>query len=189
MQVREPRGADVWHRDDAAYARRLGAPGEPHRPWHRARPCACRPRVRDRRAAQGVHLHCQNAHSIAWQCAASLLERGTAKRGLLRAVLRNIAGAPGGPGLERVPMRPAGFDSSACDQEAPPPQSPSTREPLTTSNKGNAMRGFIQTRDVFIHAGLIAREFGASCLLCCLWRTLTSSRPVTFLECVAVTRR
>ena len=49
------------------------------------------------------------------------------------------------------------------------------------------MRGFIQTYDVFVNAVLIVREFGPRCFLYCLWRAVTADRPVTFLECVAVT--
>ena len=49
------------------------------------------------------------------------------------------------------------------------------------------MKGYIQTRDVLEHAGLIVREFGPRCLVFCLWRAIAAGRPITFLECVAAT--
>lgn len=45
------------------------------------------------------------------------------------------------------------------------------------------MDGFVSTRHLLTHPALIAREFGVLCLLRCWWRTMTSDRPVTFLEC------
>jgi hypothetical protein len=45
------------------------------------------------------------------------------------------------------------------------------------------MDGVVTTRHLVLHATTIAREFGARCLLLCLWRVLTSRRRVTFLEC------
>ncbi len=48
------------------------------------------------------------------------------------------------------------------------------------------MRGFIRTRDVLGNARLIVREFGLRCFLYSLWRALSTTGTVTFLECVAV---
>ena len=45
------------------------------------------------------------------------------------------------------------------------------------------MVGFVTTRHLFTHSGLIVREFGPACLLRCYWRTLTADHEVTFLEC------
>jgi hypothetical protein len=45
------------------------------------------------------------------------------------------------------------------------------------------MVGFITTRHLFTHSGLIVREFGPTCLLRCYWRALIADRAVTFLEC------
>jgi uncharacterized protein YbaA (DUF1428 family) len=47
------------------------------------------------------------------------------------------------------------------------------------------MKGYIQTRDVLAHAGLIVREFGPRCLVHCLWSAVITGRSVTFLQCVA----
>jgi len=49
------------------------------------------------------------------------------------------------------------------------------------------MRGFIRTRDVLTNARLIVREYGAWCFFYSLWRALSTTGTVTFLECVAVT--
>jgi hypothetical protein len=43
------------------------------------------------------------------------------------------------------------------------------------------MRGVITNRDVVRHLGLIYREFGAGCVLRCLW-VLATRRTTTFLE-------
>ena len=43
------------------------------------------------------------------------------------------------------------------------------------------MRGVITGREVLENLGLIYREFGAACLLRCLW-VLVSGRSTTFLE-------
>ena len=51
------------------------------------------------------------------------------------------------------------------------------------------MVGVITTRHLVTHSGLIVQEFGARCFLRCLWRSLTASRPVTFLECVTRSER
>jgi hypothetical protein len=45
------------------------------------------------------------------------------------------------------------------------------------------MVGVITTRHLLKHSAVIVHEFGALCLLRCLWRTLTIHRAVTFLEC------
>jgi hypothetical protein len=45
------------------------------------------------------------------------------------------------------------------------------------------MEGVITTRDLFINSAVIVHEFGARCFCRCVWRALTSGRPVTFLEC------
>lgn len=50
------------------------------------------------------------------------------------------------------------------------------------------MRGFVTTRDLIAHPGIIIREFGTRCFLRCVWRTLTSGRPTTFLECIECPR-
>jgi hypothetical protein len=47
------------------------------------------------------------------------------------------------------------------------------------------MIGVIRTRHLFTQASVIVREFGMACFARCLWRTLLSRRPVTFLECAA----
>jgi len=47
--------------------------------------------------------------------------------------------------------------------------------------EGCAMRGVITGREVMENLGLIYREFGASCLLRCLW-VLARGRSTTFLE-------
>ncbi|MGQ0508324.1 MAG: hypothetical protein ACT4TC_23745 [Myxococcaceae bacterium] len=44
------------------------------------------------------------------------------------------------------------------------------------------MRGVITGRDVVANLGLIWREFGFTCLLRCLYASL-SGKPCTFLEC------
>jgi hypothetical protein len=46
------------------------------------------------------------------------------------------------------------------------------------------MVGFIITRSLLAHPSLIVREFGMPCFARCIWRTLTSGRNVTFLECI-----
>lgn len=46
------------------------------------------------------------------------------------------------------------------------------------------MVGVVTTRHLFTHSRTIVQEFGARCYLRCVWRTLTSNRAVTFLECV-----
>ncbi len=43
------------------------------------------------------------------------------------------------------------------------------------------MRGIITGREVVTNLGLIYREFGAGCLMRCLW-ALVSGKPITFLE-------
>lgn len=43
------------------------------------------------------------------------------------------------------------------------------------------MRGVITGREVVANLGLIYREFGASCLVRCLW-ALVSNKSTTFLE-------
>ena len=43
------------------------------------------------------------------------------------------------------------------------------------------MRGVITGREVVTNLGLIYREFGASCLVRCLW-VLVSGKSTTFLE-------
>ena len=43
------------------------------------------------------------------------------------------------------------------------------------------MRGVITGREVLGHLGLIYREFGASCVVRCLW-VLASGKSTTFLE-------
>ncbi|WP_224244842.1 hypothetical protein [Hyalangium gracile] len=43
------------------------------------------------------------------------------------------------------------------------------------------MRGVITGREVVANLGLIYREFGASCLVRCLW-ALVSGKSTTFLE-------
>ena len=43
------------------------------------------------------------------------------------------------------------------------------------------MRGVITGREVLGHLGLIYREFGATCVMRCLW-VLASGRSTTFLE-------
>lgn len=43
------------------------------------------------------------------------------------------------------------------------------------------MRGVITGREVVANLGLIYREFGASCLVRCLW-VLVSGKSTTFLE-------
>lgn len=50
------------------------------------------------------------------------------------------------------------------------------------------MVGVVTTRHLFLHSRVILREFGAVCLFRCLWRTFTSDRNVTFLECIAPIR-
>ena len=45
------------------------------------------------------------------------------------------------------------------------------------------MRGVITGREVLGNLGLIYREFGAGCVLRCLW-ALARGRPTTFLEVV-----
>jgi hypothetical protein len=45
------------------------------------------------------------------------------------------------------------------------------------------VRGIITNRDVVRHLGLIYREFGAGCLLRCLW-VVATRRTTTFLEVV-----
>ena len=47
--------------------------------------------------------------------------------------------------------------------------------------KERAMRGVITGREVLENLGIIYREFGATCLLRCLW-VLLSGRSTTFLE-------
>jgi hypothetical protein len=51
------------------------------------------------------------------------------------------------------------------------------------------MVGVVTTRDLLVHPYLVVHEFGARCLLRCVWRTLTSDHEVTFLECVSVDAR
>ena len=46
------------------------------------------------------------------------------------------------------------------------------------------MRGFVTTRHLLMHSPTILHEFGARCYLRCVWRALTTRRPVTFLECM-----
>jgi hypothetical protein len=43
------------------------------------------------------------------------------------------------------------------------------------------MRGVITGREVVANLGLIYREFGANCLMRCLW-ALVSGKSTTFLE-------
>src|SRR5258708_6660306 len=43
------------------------------------------------------------------------------------------------------------------------------------------MAGAVTTRHLVTHFAVIVREFGALCLLRCVWRTLTQGRVVTFL--------
>jgi|GEM_PF-836335 hypothetical protein len=52
------------------------------------------------------------------------------------------------------------------------------------------MRGVITGREVVANLGLIYREFGAGCVLRCLW-VMVSGKSTTFLEvaCPPVTRR
>jgi hypothetical protein len=47
------------------------------------------------------------------------------------------------------------------------------------------MSGFITTRELVTHSTVIVREFGPRCFVRCVWRTITSRRTVTFLECIA----
>jgi hypothetical protein len=47
------------------------------------------------------------------------------------------------------------------------------------------MAGYVTTRDLVLNSAVIVREFGPRCFARCVWRTLTASRIVTFLECVA----
>jgi hypothetical protein len=51
------------------------------------------------------------------------------------------------------------------------------------------MDGFVTTRHLLTHSAVIVHEFGARCLVRCLWRTLTSPHRVTFLECAVVMPR
>ena len=46
------------------------------------------------------------------------------------------------------------------------------------------MRGIITGRDVVGNVGIIYREFGARCLVRCLW-VLVSGRRTTFLDVVS----
>jgi hypothetical protein len=48
----------------------------------------------------------------------------------------------------------------------------------------SVMVGIITTRSLLAHPSLIVREFGVHCFARCIWRTLTSGRNVTFLECI-----
>ncbi|MBZ4417897.1 hypothetical protein [Myxococcus sp. RHSTA-1-4] len=52
------------------------------------------------------------------------------------------------------------------------------------------MRGVITGREVVANLGLIYREFGAGCVLRCLW-VMLSGKSTTFLEvaCPPVTKR
>ncbi len=45
------------------------------------------------------------------------------------------------------------------------------------------MVGVVTTRHLLTHSGVIVHEFGARCLLRCLWCVLTRRDGVTFLEC------
>lgn len=52
------------------------------------------------------------------------------------------------------------------------------------------MVGIVTTRHLIAYSAVILHEFGGLCLLRCVWRTLTTNRPVTFLECaVAIDKR
>lgn len=51
------------------------------------------------------------------------------------------------------------------------------------------MTGFVTTRDLLRHSPTIIYEFGTRCYVRCLWRSLVSNRPVTFLECIAFVDR
>jgi hypothetical protein len=46
------------------------------------------------------------------------------------------------------------------------------------------MRGIITSRDVVQNVGIIFREFGARCLVRCLWVMATGQRT-TFLEVIS----
>jgi hypothetical protein len=46
------------------------------------------------------------------------------------------------------------------------------------------MEGFITTRDVLLHPGLVVGTFGLRVYLRCLLKISCSRRPVTFLECI-----
>jgi hypothetical protein len=48
------------------------------------------------------------------------------------------------------------------------------------------MTGFITTRHLITHSPTILHEFGPRCYARCIWRTITSHRPVTFLECISL---
>jgi hypothetical protein len=47
-----------------------------------------------------------------------------------------------------------------------------------------AMRGIITGRDVVRHVGIIYREFGARCLVRCLW-VLAIGKQTTFLDVIS----
>ena len=51
------------------------------------------------------------------------------------------------------------------------------------------MVGIVTTRHLLMYSAVILREFGAPCLLRCVWRILTMKRPVTFLECAIAIER
>ena len=46
------------------------------------------------------------------------------------------------------------------------------------------MIGVVTTRHLLRHPHTIVQAFGTRCYLRCVWRALTSSRTVTFLECI-----
>lgn len=50
------------------------------------------------------------------------------------------------------------------------------------------MRGVITGREVLANLGLIYREFGATCLVRCLW-ALARGKSTTFLEVVCCSSR
>jgi hypothetical protein len=61
--------------------------------------------------------------------------------------------------------------------------------PNARDNGGIVMVGVVSTRHLLICSAVILREFGVFCLLRCVWRTLTTNRPVTFLECAIAFER
>jgi hypothetical protein len=75
------------------------------------------------------------------------------------------------------------FETSTAEQAGSTPREglgkPFAEERSTL--KERAMRGVITGREVLENLGLIYREFGAACVMRCLW-VLARGRSTTFLE-------
>ena len=71
---------------------------------------------------------------------------------------------------------------------APPPRGECPRGALTSASvllgEIHAMRGIITGRDVLQNVGIIYREFGARCLVRCLW-VLAIRKRTTFLDVIS----